>query len=179
MSAHVALSNTALPPRSSAEPVPALATTVEDTGHVIGRLQHHLQLLLLEQTTLLKRIRLVRHPLAGLADISGSDILNQELKRLLRKHEHGVGERSHPGLTETCRRILKEDSQPLTVREPCDRIRQDNPALFARHKDLKASVVVVLKRLVSYGEVLYGVNEGDGRAWLWSFKATEGTNPLD
>lgn len=77
MSEHVARSNTALPPRSSAEPVPALATTVEDTCHVIGRLQRHLQLLLLEQTTLLKRIRLVRHTLAGLADIFGSDIRNQ------------------------------------------------------------------------------------------------------
>ncbi len=178
MSEQVALPNTALPPPSSAE-FPALPVTTEDTGRVIGRLQQHLQLLLVEQTALLKRIRLIRHTVAGLTDIFGPDILNEELKRLLRKPGRHIRERSHLGLTETCRRILMEVSQPLTVRQLCDRIRQDNPDLFARHKDLTASVAVMLKRLVSYGEVRDGLNERDGRTWLWSIKAKEGTHPLD
>jgi hypothetical protein len=128
MSEQVALSNTALPPRPS-ESVPALAATIEDTGHVIGRLQQHLQLLLVEHTALLKRIRLIRHTVAGLTDIFGPDILNEELKRLLRKPGRHVRERSHLGLTETCRRILMEVSQPLTVRQLCDRspTRQPRP----------------------------------------------------
>ena len=72
-----------------------------------------------------------------------------------------------------------EDGQPLTVRQLCDRIRQDNPALFARHRELSASVAVVVKRLERYGEVLDGFNERDKRTWLWSRKAKEGTNPPD
>jgi hypothetical protein len=179
MSEQVALSNTALPPRPSAESVLALAATIEDTGHVIGRLQQHLQLLLVEQRALLRRIRLIRHTVAGLTDIFGPDILNEELKRLLRKPGRHVRQRSHLGLTETCRRILMEVSQPLTVRQLCDRIRQDNPDLFARHKDLTTSVAVVLQRLVSYGEVRDGLNEKNGRTWLWSPNAKEGTNPLE
>ena len=71
MSEPVALSNTALPPRPFAESAPALPVTTEDTGRVLGRLQQHLQLLLVEQTALLKRIRLIRHTVAGLADIFG------------------------------------------------------------------------------------------------------------
>lgn len=168
MSEQAALSNTALTPQPSAESVPALAATIEDTGSVIGRLQQHLQLLLVEKTALLKRIRLIRHSVAGLTDIFGPDILNEEFKRLLRKPGRHVRERSHLGLTETCRRILMELSQPLTVPQLCDRIRQDHPDLFARHKDLTASVAVVLKRLVSYGEVRDGWNEKNGRTWLWS-----------
>lgn len=71
MSEQVALSNTALPPRSSAD-FPTLPV-------VIKQLQQHLQLLLLEEKALLKRIRLIRHTIAGLADIFGPDILNEEL----------------------------------------------------------------------------------------------------
>jgi hypothetical protein len=178
MSEQVALSNTALPPRSFAG-FPILPVTPADTDLVVGRLQKHLQLLLVEQTELLKRIRLIRHTVAGLADIFGSDIINQELKRLLRIHGCRVGRRSRPGLTEACRRVLREASQPITVRQLCDRIRHDDPALFARHKDLRTSVTVVLTRLVSYGEALDDLNERDGRTWLWSGKANEGTNPFD
>jgi hypothetical protein len=179
MSEQVALSNTTLPRRSSAESAPALAATIDDRDHVIGRLQQHLQLLLVEQTALLKRIRLIRHTVAGLADVFGPDILNEELKRLLRKPGRHVMEHSHLGLTETCRRILMEVFEPLTVRQLCDRIRQDNPELSARHKDLTASVGVVLRRLVGYGEVRDGLNEKNGRTWLWFPNAKEGINPLD
>jgi hypothetical protein len=90
------------------------------------------------------------------------------VQHVLCKHGGHYGKRSHPGLTETCRRILMEVSQPLTVRRLCDRIRQDDPSLLERHKDPTASVAVVLKRLVSYGEVLDGLNEKDGRTWLWA-----------
>lgn len=84
MSQQVALPTTALPTRSSAE-FPSLAVATEEADHVIGRLQQELQLLLLERTALLKRIRLIRHTLAGLAYIFGSDIMNEELERLVRK----------------------------------------------------------------------------------------------
>jgi hypothetical protein len=178
MSEQGALSNIALPQRSSAE-FAALPVTTEGTGHVIGRLQQHLQLLLVEQTALLKRIRLIRHTVAGLSDIFGPNILNEELRRLLCQQGRRVRERSHPGLTETCRRILMKVSQPLTVRQLCDAIRHDDPDLFARHKNLTASVAVVLKRLESYGEVLDVLNERGGRTWLWSLKVKERTNPLD
>ena len=40
-------------------------------------------------------------------------------------------------------------------------------------------MAVVLQRLVSYGEVRDDLNEKDGRTWLWSPNAKEGTNPLE
>jgi hypothetical protein len=175
MSQQSALSTATLPLRVGTDP--ALPVTAEDPDHVIGRLQRELQLLLCEQTALLKRIRLVRHTLAGLAYIFGSDIIDAELERLLNEHGRRDNEQSHPGLTETCRRILMEECSPLTVRQLCDKIRQCNPILFARHKDLSASVAVVMKRLESYGEVLEGFNDGDKRTWVWPQKAKEGANP--
>lgn len=126
MSQQVALSNIALrQPRSSAESVSVLPANAADTDHVIGRIQQELQLLLLEHAVLLKRIALIKHTLAGLADIFGSDIISEELQHLLCKYER------HPGLTETCHRILMEFFQPLTVRQLCDRVRQDNPPVGA------------------------------------------------
>jgi hypothetical protein len=85
MSEPVAVSNTVSPSRASAE-FHGPPVSLEDTGRIIGRLQQDLQQLLVEQTALLKRIRSVRHTLAGLADIFGSEILSEELKRLLSKH---------------------------------------------------------------------------------------------
>lgn len=169
MSESVAASSIALQQlQSSSESVYVVPANTADTNHVIGLIKQELQLLLHKDAALLKRIRLIRQTLVGLADIFGPAIVHEDLQHLLCKYHRHDGKRSHPGFTETCRRILMECSEPLTVRQVCERIRQDNPSLLARNKNPTASVAVVLKRLVSYGEALDGVNERDGRTWLWA-----------
>jgi hypothetical protein len=138
----------------------------ENTDKLVGRIQQELHSLRLERSEILKRIRVIRRTLVGLADIFGSEAVNGELQDSLVKLARRYPSQCRPGLTETCRRILMELAQPLTTRQLCERIKEENPIVWARHKNPTASVLVVLKRLVSYGEV-NGVREKDGRTWLW------------
>ena len=142
-------------------------TNTEDTERVVERIQHELQLLLQERAAIVKRIGVIKDTLVGLADVFGADIINEELQDLLFERSPRRTPRSHPGLTDACRRTLMELSQPLTTRQLCDRIQEVNPSVLVGHKQPMASVSVVLRRLVSYGEVQDGVNEKDGRTWLW------------
>lgn len=139
------------------------------TEHVIGRIQQELVVLLREREAIVNRIAVIKRTLVGLSAIFGPDKVNGVLGDLLsaqsaQRHTR----RSHPGLTDTCRRILRGLSQQITVRQLCDRIEQEEPSLSERHQFLTNSVTVVLKRLVSYGEVLETANEKDGRTWLWA-----------
>jgi hypothetical protein len=154
------------PSRSSAEPVSIHAANADDRQRVIGRIQHELQLLLLEHAAIQKRIGVIKRTVIGLADVFGPDIIDGKLQDLLSKRSARPA-RSHPGLTDVCREILKECSQPLTVRKACGIIQEKYPSLLARHRNPTASVLVVLRRLASYGEVEAGSNERGARIWLW------------
>lgn len=154
--------------RSYSECASVQTADIGQTEHLIVRIQQELQLLLREREAIVKRIGVIKHTLAGLTDIFGSDIVTEELRDLLSvRSAHPHTRRSHPGLTETCRRILMGLSQPITARQLCGRIEQENPSVLERNKNPTASVAVVLRRLVSYREVLDTVNERDGRTWLW------------
>jgi hypothetical protein len=141
--------------------------TTEDIGHVVGRVRSELRLLLLQRAAIVKRIGVIKHIIVGLADVFGTGVIDKELQDLLSKRSSPRTARSDQGLTSVCRQTLMEVSEPLTTRQLCGWIQEKNPAVLARQKQPTNSVTVVLRRLVSYGEVKDGVNEGDVRTWQW------------
>lgn len=168
MSQHPPEFNGALAHRRPSTPgVPAWDANTEDIGHVIGRVHSELKFLLLERAAIVKRIGVIKHIIIGLADIFGSDVIDKELQELISKQSACRTAPSDQGFTSVCRRTLMRSSEPLTTRQLCDRIQEKHPAVLARQKQPTNSVTVVLRRLVSYGEVKDGVNESDVRTWQW------------
>jgi hypothetical protein len=114
-----------------------------------------------------KRIGVIKHIVVGLADVFGADVVDEELRELISKPSACRTARSDQGLTSVCRRTLMKFSEPLTTRQLCDWIQEKSPSVLARQKKPVNSVTIVLRRLVSYGEVRDGVNERDVRTWQW------------
>lgn len=139
----------------------------DDIKQVIGRVHRELQLLQLERAAILKRIGVITRTIAGLAEVFGTDVVDDELQSLLSKRSTCRTIPPDPGLTDVCRRMLMEFSEPVTTRQLCSRIQETNPSVLARQKQPTTSVTVVLRRLTSYGEVKDCVNDKGGRAWLW------------
>jgi hypothetical protein len=136
---------------------------------VAGRIRQELQMLLRERGAINRRIGLMKRTLVGLAEICGPDVANRGQPSASDAPPAPHRTRgSQSGLTETCRRTLMGLSQPVTTRQLCERIEQQDSSLFARNKHPMESLAVVLKRLVSYGEVLDIASAGDGRTWLWA-----------
>lgn len=154
-------------PRPLIQDVPPQDSVAEDIGHVVRRVHSELRLLLLERDAIVKRILVIKHVVVGLADVFGTHVIDKELRELIYKGSSRGMARSDEGLTSVCRRALMESSEPLTTRQLCGWMQERNPSVFARQKKPTNSVVVVLRRLVSYGEVKDGVNESDVRTWQW------------
>jgi len=150
------------------------ATSPDNTDQVIVQIQKELRELLIEHAALLRRIGLLKRTLTGLADIFGGDISSSVLSDLL--PDFPSLRHHRPGLTEACREVLREVAQPLTNRELCDRLKQSNPALLARHKTPAAAVRTVTKRLVSYGEAHQSLNERYECTWQWIDRCGTGPN---
>jgi hypothetical protein len=121
----------------------------------------------LKRAAIAKKIGLIRGVISGLADVFGPDVKNEELREFLDKQRTRSKSLPHRGLTEACRRVLMDSSQPLTVSALCSRLQVTNPAILARQKRPRVSVTVVLRRLVDYGEVRADVNEEGARTWEW------------
>jgi hypothetical protein len=60
-----------------------------------------------------------------------------------------------------------EASCPVNAREVSDQIQRQTNAGLPSHKNLVASVITVLNRLVQYGEAKTVLRENGRRAWLW------------
>ncbi|MGA8272447.1 MAG: hypothetical protein WB919_12880 [Candidatus Sulfotelmatobacter sp.] len=140
---------------------------VEDFERVAGWAQAELKLLLLKRDAIAKRVRIIKTTIVGLADVFGSAIADEELRGLLSKLPARRTFHARRGLTEACRRTLRESARPLSTRELCSRIEESSPEVFARQKEPRVSVTVVLRRLVNYGEVQDNINERKVRTWLW------------
>jgi hypothetical protein len=141
-----------------------------DNGHVhevVRQAREELELLLGQRAEVMKRIGTVKQTLAGLANLFGDDILDQELAELVDRRSSG----RQPGFTKACRVVLLESRRPLSARDLCELLQQKHPALLARHKDPVASVTTVLNRLVDYGEALPVNLENGRRAWQWVAEA--------
>ena len=144
---------------------------LSDQGHVhevVRQARVELQLLLRQRAEVMKRIGTVKQTLAGLANLFGDDVLDQELAEMVDRHGSG----RQPGFTKACRGVLLEARQPLSARDVCENLQQKHPALLARHKDPVASVTTVLNRLVGYGEALPVNLQNGRRAWQWVAEAS-------
>ena len=137
----------------------------EDLERVIGRIRRELLVLRQEQATISKRIAVIKRAITGLAEIFGSEVIDAELQTLLSQPSHRAFPPTHPGLTDLCRKSLRESHHPLTLPEIIEQIRKRHSVLLANHKNPRTSVSVVLRRLVDYSEA-EAVLSPEGRcAW--------------
>jgi hypothetical protein len=112
---------------------------------------------------IMKRIGTIKQTLAGLANLFGDSVLDQELRTLL---DRGISDRQK-GFTRACRQILMESRTPLRARHGCQELWRRFPELAGRHKDLGASVTTVFHRLVEYGEARCFLDAQGVRVWEW------------
>jgi hypothetical protein len=136
-----------------------------DVGHVqevIRQAHDELRQLLQQRAEVMKRIGTVKQTIAGLANLFGDGVLNEELLELVDRKSNG----RQPGFTKACRMILMEAGRALSARDICDYFHKNMPVILARHKDPMASVTTVLNRLVEYGEAQAVLLNGR-RAWRW------------
>jgi hypothetical protein len=130
---------------------------------VIKTAHEELRQLMRQRAEIMKRIGTLKQTIAGLANLFGDEVLDEDLLALVGRKTGG----RQPGFTKACRAVLMEAMEPLTVREVCERIQQRMPAVLARHKDPLASITTVLNRLVEYGEAQSTVRQNGRRAWQW------------
>jgi hypothetical protein len=135
-------------------------------GHVqevIRQAHEELRQLLRQRAEVMKRIGTVKQTIAGLANLFGDNVLNDDLLELMDRKSHG----RQPGFTKACRMILMEAGGAMSARDVCDYFHQKMPSVLARHKDPMASVTTVLNRLVEYGEAQAVSLSTGRRAWRW------------
>lgn len=137
-----------------------------DVGHVqevIRQAHEELRQLLQQRAEVMKRIGTVKQTIAGLANLFGDGVLNDELLELVDRKSNG----RQPGFTKACRMILMESGRAMSARDICEHFQQKMPLLLERHKDPMASVTTVLNRLVDYGEAQAVLTNSGRRAWRW------------
>jgi chorismate mutase len=132
---------------------------------VVRTAEREIRELLKQRAELMKRIGTIKQTLAGLADMFGDSILNDELLDLLDRKTV-----RQSGFTRACRTVLMQSEIPLSAREVRDRI---SPELIARHKDALASITTVLSRLVGYSEARCIVLAPGRRVWEWVAERAE------
>jgi hypothetical protein len=135
-------------------------------GHVqevVRQAHQELRELLQQRADVMRRIGTIKQTIAGLANLFGDGVLNDELLELVDRKSNG----RQPGFTKACRMILMDANRALSARDVCERIRQKMPPMLERHKDPMASVTTVLNRLVAYGEAKAVALDNGRRAWRW------------
>jgi hypothetical protein len=130
---------------------------------VIRSAERELQELLQRRAELMKRIGTIKQTLAGLANIFGDSVLNDELLTFLDRKSAS----RQPGFTRACRVVLMQSSKPLGARFVCLALKQKFPELLERHKDPIASVTTVLNRLADYSEARCSLDANGRRVWEW------------
>lgn len=136
---------------------------------VIMAAHDELRQLMRQRADIMKRIGTVKQTIAGLANLFGDSVLNDDLLELIDRKPNG----RQPGFTKACRTVLMEAKHPLGVREVCDELEKRTPTLLSRHKDPLASVTTVLNRLVDYGEARSLTNDRGRRVWEWVSEGAE------
>jgi hypothetical protein len=142
---------------------------------VVKTAHEELRQLMRQRADIMKRIGTLKQTIAGLANLFGDDVLDEDLLELVGRKTGG----RQPGFTKACRMALMEASGPLTVREVCERIQQRMPSILVRHKDPLASVTTVLNRLVEYGEAQSVLRQNGRRAWQWIADSDALAMPVD
>lgn len=142
---------------------PSAETGESHVNEVLTVAHAELKHLLQQRAEIMKRIGTIKQTIAGLANIFGDKILDQELLDLVDRR----GTARQPGFTKACRMVLMEAATPLTARDVCGEIQRKMPPVLLRHKDPLASVTTVLNRLAEYGEARSVLRENGRRAWEW------------
>jgi hypothetical protein len=130
---------------------------------VVKAAHEELRQLMRQRADIMKRIGTVKQTIAGLANLFGDSVLNDDLLELIDRKPNG----RQPGFTKACRTVLMEARRPLGVRDVCADLERRSPTLLSRHKDPLASVTTVLNRLVDYGEARSLTNDRGRRVWEW------------
>ncbi len=130
---------------------------------VVTAAHEELRQLMRQRADIMKRIGTVKQTIAGLANLFGDSVLNDDLLELIDRKPNG----RQPGFTKACRTVLMEARHPLGVRDVCADLERRAPTLLSRHKDPLASVTTVLNRLVDYGEARSLTNDRGRRVWEW------------
>ena len=144
----------------------AFGGELEDVEQVVGRIQRELQTLRSEHAAIAKRIGLIKNTIAGLAEVFGPGVVGQELQGLLTTEP--VKRRRSRGLTDACRELLREASEPQTLRQISTRIQEHYPTLVTHHRYPATIIQMMLRRLVMYGEA-EEIDTGAGlRSWRCS-----------
>ncbi len=146
----------------------ANATTIGSNGNghveeVVRQAHEELRQLLQQRAEVMRRIGTIKQTIAGLANLFGDSVLNDELLELVDRKNSG----RQPGFTKACRMVLIDANRALSARDVCDRIQEKASPILARHKDPMASVTTVLNRLVAYGEARAVSLDNGRRAWQW------------
>lgn len=135
----------------------------EHVQEVVREAHEELRQLLTQRAEVMRRIGTIKQTIAGLANLFGDEVLNEELLELVDRKSNG----RQPGFTKACRMILMEAGRAMSARDVCEQIQERMPPMLARHKDPMASVTTVLNRLVEYGEAQAVSLSNGRRAWLW------------
>ena len=130
---------------------------------VVKAAHEELLQLMRQRAEIMKRIGTVKQTIAGLANLFGDAVLDDDLLELIDRKPNG----RQPGFTKACRRVLMDVRRPLGAREVCVELERHAPAILARHRDPLASVTTVLNRLVDYGEARSLSNDRGRRVWEW------------
>jgi hypothetical protein len=150
-----------------------VSPTIDPHVHAVVRsAEQEIRELVRQRADVMKRIGTIKQTLAGLADLFGDNILNDDLLDFLDRSSAV----RQSGFTRACRSVLMESSIPLTARQVRDQIQKKIPGLIERHKDPLASVTTVLTRLVEYSEARCTVLSPGRRVWEW---VAETSIPLD
>jgi chorismate mutase len=148
---------------SASEIKPITSNGNDHVQEVVRQAHDELRQLLQQRADVMRRIGTIKQTIAGLANLFGDDVLNDELLEMVDRKSGG----RQPGFTKACRTTLMEANRALSARDVCDRIQERVPLVLARHKDPMASVTTVLNRLVAYGEARAVALDNGRRAWEW------------
>lgn len=143
--------------------VQAFGGAFEDVENVVGRIQRELQALRSEHAAIAKRIGLIKSTIAGLAEVFGPGVVGQELQGLLKVAP--AKRRRRRGLTDACRELLRETSEPQTLKQISARIQERFPTLVTHHRYSMTIIQMMLRRLVMYGEAEEVSAEAGVRSW--------------
>jgi DNA-binding CsgD family transcriptional regulator len=143
---------------------PENPASIEELKKFVRSMRDELEVLFLERAAIGKRLTVLRQTIAGLADLFGPGVIDRELEDLM----HDSHRRPHhrqAGLTDSCRRLLRATSQPLTIQQIFRRLQEEHPLMLTHHKRPTTSLRNVLNRLVAYGEAAQEATEEGIIAW--------------
>jgi len=147
----------------------AKAAALPHVQEVLRSAERELAGLLRQREELMKRIGSIKQVLAAMSDLFGESVLNDELRIMLQ----GQTPKGTGGFTLACRQVLMRSRAPISLRRCSEELRRAFPELADRHKDLTASVGTVLRRLATYGEARFRLDEKGNRLWEWIAKSEE------